>query len=118
MSDKNEKHTYSLITVEKAQNNESEEISAVQELHESINEAVSSEDYIANETKHNNAKHSNALFDDPNLSSKDDGLESALDNISEDDLNGSVPLDRMHKIIIAVLVIALIGFAVYFLMFM
>lgn len=116
MSGKNKKHTYSLITVEKAQNIESEGISAVHESHESINEAVSSEDYIANETKHN--KHSDALFDDPNLSSKDDGLESALDNISEDDLNGSVPLDRMHKIIIAVLVIALIGFAVYFLMFM
>lgn len=116
MSGKNEKHTYSLITVEKAQNIGSEGISAVHESHESINEAVSSEDYIANETKHN--KHSDALFDDPNLSSKDDGLESALDNISEDDLNGSVPLDRMHKIIIAVLVIALIGFAVYFLMFM
>lgn len=118
MSDKNEKHTYSLITVEKAQNNESEEISAVQESHESINEAVSSEDYIANEAKHNKVKPSDDLHDIPDSSSKNDGLESALDNISEDDLNGSVPLDRMHKIIIAVLVIALIGFAVYFLMFM
>ena len=44
--------------------------------------------------------------------------ESALDNLTEEDLQGSAPLENMHKIIIVVLILALIVFGVYFFVFM
>lgn len=39
--------------------------------------------------------------------------ESALDGITEDDLKGSVPMEHMHRIIIALVVVGLVAFAVY-----
>lgn len=39
--------------------------------------------------------------------------ESALDDITEDDLKGSVPMEHMHRIIIALVVVGLVAFAVY-----
>lgn len=44
--------------------------------------------------------------------------ESALDNLTEEDLQGSAPLENMHKIILVVLILALIVFGVYFFVFM
>lgn len=44
--------------------------------------------------------------------------ESALDNLTEEDLRGSAPLENMHKIILVVLILALIVFGVYFFVFM
>lgn len=44
--------------------------------------------------------------------------ESALDNLTEEDLQGSAPLEYMHKIILVVLILALIVFGVYFFVFM
>lgn len=44
--------------------------------------------------------------------------ESALDNLTEEDLQGSAPLENMHKIILVVLILALIVFGVFFFVFM
>lgn len=44
--------------------------------------------------------------------------ESALDNLTEEDLQGSAPLENMHKIILVVLILALIVLGVYFFVFM
>lgn len=44
--------------------------------------------------------------------------ESALDNLTEEDLQGSAPLENMHKIILVVLILALVVFGVYFFVFM
>ena len=44
--------------------------------------------------------------------------ESALDNLTEEDLQGCAPLEYMHKIILVVLILALIVFGVYFFVFM
>ena len=44
--------------------------------------------------------------------------ESALDNLTEEDLQGSAPLENMHKIILVALILALIVFGVYFFVFM
>ena len=45
--------------------------------------------------------------------SSDDHSESALDGISEEDLKGSVPMEQMHRIIIALVVVGLVAFAIY-----
>lgn len=44
--------------------------------------------------------------------------ESVLDNLTEEDLQGSAPLENMHKIILVVLILALVVFGVYFFVFM
>lgn len=48
----------------------------------------------------------------------DESIEDDYDDLSLDDLNGSVPLDRMRKVLIVILILALAAFAVYFLFFM
>lgn len=47
-----------------------------------------------------------------------ESIEDDYDDLSLDDLNGSVPMDRMRKALIVILILALAAFAVYFLFFM
>lgn len=48
---------------------------------------------------------------------RSDDEESVFDSLTEDDLNGSVPLQNMHKAILVLIVVGLVAFGVYFFLF-
>lgn len=49
--------------------------------------------------------------------SKSSSPESALDNLTSEDLNSSVPLEKVRKVLIALLVLLLAAFCLYFVLF-
>ena len=49
--------------------------------------------------------------------SKSSSPESALDNLTSEDLNSSVPLEKVRKALIALLVLLLAAFCLYFVLF-
>ena len=145
MADSSKNQSYSLISVEKAENRSFEDlVSAAASANFSV-EVPSSEK--ENNTSRVRQASSGSIAGDQNASSFDgqeaskpsdvregskphvgqmpssspevkksasSSEESALDNLTEEDLRGSAPLENMHKIILVVLILALIVFAVYF----
>lgn len=99
MADSSKNQSYSLISVEKAENRSFEDsVSAAASADFSVEVSPSEKENNTSEVKQ----------------SASSSEESALDNLTEEDLRGSAPLENMHKIILVVLILALIVFAVYF----
>ena len=132
MADSSNNQSYSLISVEKAKKRSFEDPMPASVGIDASAEASSS-DKEANESRVSQAstgltssdaqeisklraaqKPSNSTEAKKFASSE----ESALDNLTEEDLQGSAPLENMHKIILVVLILALIVFGVYFFVFM
>lgn len=125
-----EQHTYSLISVEKASepeaktspNNEvevvdkAEESLATEEVGEIENTAETGEAAAAGTVE--TEKTARVEVAKKTGASQGDRFESALDNLTEDDLKSSAPLENVHKIIIAVLIVGLVVFGLYFVLFM
>lgn len=125
-----EQHTYSLISVEKASESEAKtspnnEVEVLDKTEESlsteevgeIEETAETEEAVAagtvetEKTARVEVAKKTGVF-------QGDRFESALDNLTEDDLKSSAPLENVHKIIIAVLIVGLVVFGLYFVLFM
>lgn len=104
MADSSKNQSYSLISVEKAENRSFED-----SVPASVGIDTSAE--VSSSEKENSASS-------VRQASASSSEESALDNLTEEDLRGSAPLENMHKIILVVLILALIVFGVYFFVFM
>lgn len=125
-----EQHTYSLISVEKASESEAKtspnnEVEVVDKTEESlateevgeIEETVETGEAATAGTAETE-KTARVEVAKKTGVSQSDRFESALDNLTEDDLKSSAPLENVHKIIIAVLIVGLVVFGLYFVLFM
>ena len=119
-----EQHTYSLISVEKASEPEAKtlpnyEVEMVDKAEESlVTEEVGETKETAEAGTAETEKTARVEVAKKTGGSQDDRFESALDNLTEDDLKSSAPLENVHKIIIAVLIAGLVVFGLYFVLFM
>ena len=125
-----EQHTYSLISVEKASEPEAKTLPNYEvEMVDKAEESLATEE--VGETKETAATGETAAAGTAETEktacvevakktggSQGDRYESALDNLTEDDLKISAPLENVHKIIIAVLIVGLVVFGLYFVLFM
>lgn len=125
-----EQHTYSLISVEKASEPEAKtlpnyEVEMVDKTEESLGteevgetaETAATGEAAAAETAETEKTARVEVAKKTGIS-QGDRFESALDNLTEDDLKSSAPLENVHKIIIAVLIVGLVVFGLYFVLFM
>lgn len=128
-----EQHTYSLISVEKASESEAKtspnyEVEVVDKTEESLGtEEVGEIEDTAETAETGEAAAAETVETETTARvevakktgvSQGDRFESALDNLTEDDLKSSAPLENVHKIIIAVLIVGLVVFGLYFVLFM
>ncbi len=125
-----EQHTYSLISVEKASESDAKtspnnEVEVVDEAEESL--ATEEVGEIEETAETGEAATAGTAETETTARvevakktgvSQGDRFESALDNLTEDDLKSSAPLENVHKIIIAVLIVGLVVFGLYFVLFM
>ncbi len=103
-------HRYTLISVEKAPESASEIVSdnAPEEPPDNVFENISNNDIPAAEE---------SVISSNSTGKAKPSSESALDNLTEDDLKSSAPLENVHKILIVVLILGLVAFGLYFVLF-
>lgn len=92
-----DEHRYTLISVEKAPESASEMVS----------ENAPEKAFIPEES----------LISSGSAEKAESSSESALDNLTEDDLKSFAPLENVHKILIVVLILGLVAFGLYFVLF-
>ncbi len=114
MANSSNKQTYSLISVDKAKDRSSVEAEADQfQPNDAWNEVKTTE------AEHFNQAEAVEETKQPKWQQASKAhQESALDNMTEEDLQGNVPLENVHKVIIVILLLSLLVFGVYFIVFM
>ena len=128
-----DQYSYSLIVVEKA--SEIEDSTLVESTRSCVlddhgndgagelnkNQATSSRYSIDSSSAEEPISEKNSFQEADNSSikpqSKSSSPESALDNLTSEDLNSSVPLEKVRKVLIALLVLLLAAFCLYFVLF-
>lgn len=132
MADSSNNQSYSLISVEKAKKRSFEDpmpasvgidtsaVASSSEKENSVSRASQSSAELTSPDAQEISKLRAAQkpSNSPEAKKFASSEESALDNLTEEDLQGSAPLEYMHKIILVVLILALIVFGVYFFVFM
>lgn len=124
MADSSNKQTYSLISVDKAKDRSLVEAESGVEVEFEAEADQFQPNDAQNEVKATKIEH----FDQPEAAEETKQPKrqqpskahqaSALDDITEEDLQGNMPLENVHKAIIAILLLSLVAFGVYFFVFM
>ena len=114
MADSSNKQTYSLISVDKAKDRSLVEAEADQfQPNDAQNEVK------ATKTEHFDQAEAATETNQPKRQQPSKAHQaSALDDMTEEDLQGNVPLENVHKAIIVILLFSLLVFGVYFFVFM
>ena len=114
MANSSNKQTYSLISVDKAKDRFSVEAEADQFQPNNVRNEVKT-----TEAEHLNQGEAATETNQPKWQQASKVHQaSALDDMTEEDLQGNVPLENVHKVIIVVLLLSLLVFGVYFFVFM
>lgn len=124
MANSSNKQTYSLISVDKAKDRSSVEAEGGVEVEFEAEADQFQPNDAQNEVKATKTEH----FDQaeaveetkqPKWQQASKAHQaSALDDMTEEDLQGNVPLENVHKVIIVILLLSLLVFGVYFFVFM
>ena len=121
-----DEHRYTLISVEKAPERASETVSenapekAPEKMPDNVFENVpkKASDNAFDNIPNNDVPAAEESVRSLNSNKKaEPSSESALDNLTEEDLKSSAPLENVHKILITVLILGLVAFGLYFVLF-
>lgn len=124
MANSSNKQTYSLISVDKAKDRSSVEAEGGVEVEfeaeaDQFQPNDAQNEVKATETEHLNQGEAATETKQPKRQQASKAHQaSALDDITEEDLQGNMPLENVHKAIIAILLLSLVAFGVYFFVFM
>lgn len=124
MADSSNKQTYSLISVDKAKDRSLVEAEGGVEVEFEAEADQFQPNNVRNEVKTTEAEHLNQgeAATETNQPKSQQASKvhqaSALDDMTEEDLQGNVPLENVHKVIIVILLLSLLVFGVYFFVFM
>lgn len=122
MADSSNKQTYSLISVDKAKDRSLVEAEGGVEVEAEADRFQPNDaqnEVKATKTEHfDQAKAAEETKQPKRQQPSKAHQASALDDMTEEDLQGNVPLENVHKAIIVILLFSLLVFGVYFFVFM